>query len=366
MFDIFTDYTLRTVALGAGLIGIVSGSLGTYALLRRQSLLGDAISHAALPGIVAAFVLTGSKAPFVLILGAALAGFAATLCIMAVIRATRVKMDAALALVLSVFFGGGLVLLTWLQRRPDASQAGLDTYLFGQAAALVERDVLTIAVLGAAALVVAVAFWKELKLLSFDPDYAATLGLRVRALEVLLTGLLVVAIVIGLQAVGVVLMTAMVVAPAAAARQWTDALGAMMVIAAGIGALGGVTGAVLSAQTPRLPTGPTIVVCLTVLVVVSLLFAPRRGLVARRILERGRSERLRLNAVLAGLDALAQEHEGAAHGHSAATLRLAGGPAVDRRLAELERRGWAMRTGDDEWAVTEAGREEASRMEERL
>jgi manganese/zinc/iron transport system permease protein len=366
VFEIFTDYTLRTVALGAGLIGVVSGSLGTYAVLRRQSLLGDAISHAALPGIAAAFVLTGSKAPFVLVLGAAIAGFAGTLCIMAVVRATRVKTDAALALVLSVFFGGGLVLLTWIQRKPDASQAGLDTYLFGQAAALVQRDVVTIAILGLAALAVALFFWKELKLISFDPDYAATLGLRVRALDVLLTGLLVVAIVIGLQAVGVVLMTAMVVAPAAAARQWTDALGPMMAIAAGIGALGGVTGAILSAQTARLPTGPTIVVSLTVLVVLSLLLAPRRGLLARRLLERGRAESLRLHAVLAGLEALAREHGGAAHGHPAATLRLAGGPAADRRLAELERRGWAMRTADDEWAVTEAGRAEAARMEERV
>ncbi|HEX2506090.1 MAG TPA: iron chelate uptake ABC transporter family permease subunit [Gaiellaceae bacterium] len=362
MFDLFTDYTLRTIALGAGLIGIVSGSLGTYAVLRGQSLLGDAISHAALPGIVAAYILTGSKAPITLILGAALAGFAGTLCIMAIVRTTRVKLDSALALILSVFFGTGLVLLTWLQRQPDASQAGLDRYLFGQAAAVVERDVVTVAALGLAALAVAFLFWKELKLLSFDHDYAAALGLRVRALDILLTGLLVVAIVIGLQAVGVVLMTAMVVAPAAAARQWTDALGPMMLIAAGFGALGGVTGAVLSAQTARLPTGPTIVVCLTVLVGVSLLFAPRRGLVARRLVERGRAERLRLHAVLAGLDALAREHGGAAHGHPAATLRLAGGRAVDRRLAELERRGWARQIGSDEWVVTQAGREEAARI----
>ncbi|MBD0338755.1 MAG: metal ABC transporter permease [Thermoleophilia bacterium] len=362
--ELFTDYTLRTIALGAALIGIVSGSLGTYAVLRRQSLLGDTISHAALPGIAAAFVLTGSKASIVLVAGAAAAGFAATLCVFAIVRTTRVKLDAALALVLSVFFGAGLVLLTWIQSRPDARQAGLDTYLFGQAAALVQRDVVSIAALGAAALLVALAFWKELKLLSFDPDFAATLGLRIRALDVLLTGLLVVAIVIGLQAVGVVLMTAMVVPPPAAARQWTDRLGAMMVIAAAIGALAGIGGAVLSAQAEHLPTGPTIVVCLTALVLVSILFAPRRGLVARRWLERGRARRLRLQAVLGGLEALAREHEGGAHGHSAAVLRLAGGARVEEQLEELRRRGLAERLGEDEWAVTRAGREEAQRLED--
>src|ERR687892_2013479 len=106
--DLFSDYTLRTVALGAAVIGIVSGALGSYAVLRRQSLLGDTISHAALPGIAIAFVLTGSKATLTLTLGAALAGFAATLCVMAVVRTTRVKVDSALALVLSVFFGVGL------------------------------------------------------------------------------------------------------------------------------------------------------------------------------------------------------------------------------------------------------------------
>ena len=231
--DLFLDHTVRTVALGAALVGIVAGALGTFAVLRRQSLLGDAMSHAALPGIALGFLLTQSKEPIVLLAGAALAGWVGTFLVTAIVRTTRVKYDAALGIVLSVFFGVGLVLLTLLQRRPDASQAGLDTFLFGQAAALLERDVVTMAVLGAVVLGVTAALWKELKLLTFDPDFAATLGFRVRALDALLTGLLVVAIAVGLQTVGVVLMAAMVVAPAAAARQWTDRLGVMTVLAGG-------------------------------------------------------------------------------------------------------------------------------------
>ena len=354
--ELFSDYTLRTIALGAALIGIVSGSLGTFAVLRRQSLLGDTISHAALPGLALAFVLTGTKAPAALLAGAALAGFAATLCVLAIVRTTRVKTDAALALVLAVFFGFGLMLLTWIQGRPDARQAGLDTYLFGQAAALVRRDVVTIGLLGGVSLLVMLAFWKELKLLSFDADYGATLGLRMRAYEVLVTALLVAAIAIGLQAVGVVLMTAMIVAPAAAARQWTDVLGATAALAGAIGALAGVSGAIVSAQTQRLPTGPTIVVCLTVAVVVSLLFAPRHGLLSRTVADRRRAARLRVGAVLEGLEALAREHEGEARAHPAAVLRLAGGGDVEPSLAELERRGWARRSDGGDWALTEAGR----------
>ena len=360
MPEIFSDYTLRTVALGATLLGVVSGSLGTYAVLRRQSLLGDAISHAALPGIALAFLLTGSKASLVLTIGAALAGFVGTLVIMAIVGTTRIKYDAALGLVLSVFFGAGLVLLTWIQQRSDARQAGLDTYLFGQAAALLQRDLVTIALLGGAALALALAFWKELKLLCFDPDFGATLGLRMRAFDVLLTALLVVAIVIGLQTVGVVLMSAMVVAPAAAARQWTDRLAVMMLVAAAFGALGGAAGAVISAEASRMPAGPTIVLCLTALVVASLLFAPRRGLLWRRVGERRRAAALRVSSVLGSLHALYDEHDEREHAHSTAVIALASGGAADESLAELERRGWARRVGDD-WTLTDAGHAEAER-----
>lgn len=363
MLDVFTDYTLRTVALGAIALGLVSGALGVYAVLRRQALLGDAISHAALPGIALAYLVTGNKGSVALTTGAALAGFAATLAVMAIVRATRVKSDAALGLVLSVFFGFGLVLLTWLQGRPDAGQAGLDTYLFGQAATLVERDVVLTALVGGVALVIAALLWKELKLLCFDADFAAAAGFPIRALDVIVTALLVVAISIGLQTVGVVLMSAMVVAPAAAARQWTDRLGTMMLVAAALGALGGAVGALVSAEAARTPTGPAIVLALTAIVVVSLLFAPRRGLLFQRFRARRRAADLRLGAVLGGLDALAREHAGDERAHAAAVVSMLAGADARGQLAELERRGWAHRVGEEEWALTRSGRDEAERRD---
>ncbi len=277
--DLVNDYTLRTVALGAAVVGIVAGALGCFAVLRRQALVGDAMSHAALPGIALAYMITGTKDNLVLLVGAAIAGWIATLAVMGIVRSSRVKFDSALGLVLSVFFGFGLMLLTYIQRQPDASQAGLDKFLFGQAATLVEDDVKTMAMLGGIAIVVMLVLWKEFKLLSFDFDFAATIGYPVRVLDVLLTTLIVIAIVVGLQAVGVVLMSAMIVAPAAASRQWTNRLGVMVLLAAFFGALAGVVGATLSSTVPRLPTGPTIVVCVTAIVFISFLFAPNRGLV---------------------------------------------------------------------------------------
>ncbi len=360
LHDLLFDYTVRTVAIGAAALGAVSGALGSFAVLRRQALLGDAISHAALPGIALAFLLTGSKATLVLVLGAAFAGWVGTLGVMAVVRETRISEDAALGVVLSVFFGAGLVLLTFVQRRPTAAQAGLDTFLFGQAATLVARDVAVIAGLGTVAIGVMLLLWKEFKLLSFDREFGAALGFPMQRVDVVLTSVLVLAIVIGLQTVGVVLMSAMIVAPAAAARQWTDHLGRMVFLAGVFGAGAGVLGSLVSSSAGGLPTGPTIVLTVSAIVALSLAFAPSRGLVWDAI-RRGRNRRrLRTDRVLEDLAALARQHPGEDHGHPVEVLMARGGArsAVVRSLEELEEAGLAKRASGG-WTVTDRGRTEA-------
>ena len=357
------NYTLRTVAMGSAILGLVSGALGTYAVLRKQSLLGDAISHAALPGIALAFLLTGSKAPLVLILGAAVAGWIGTLFVMAIVNATRLKSDSALGLVLSVFFGFGLMLLTFIQKLPNANQAGLDTFLFGQAATVLKRDVVTMAALGVIALFVMVLFWKEFKLLSFDRDFGASLGFPMRVLDLLLTTLIVIAIVLGLQTVGVVLMSAMIVAPAAAARQWTDRMGVMVLLSMLFGAIAGVSGTLISNTTDRLPVGPIIVLCVSAIVVISMTLAPNRGLLWNWIRQQHNRRQLRDELVLSDLYMLVSQHETLEHTHSVAALEAmsVGNVGVRRCLAELETRGWARRVGD-EWTLTPKGIAEAERL----
>ena len=366
--DLLFDYTLRTVALGAMVLGVVSGSLGSFAVLRKQSLLGDAMSHAALPGIVLAFILTRSKLSIVLLLGAIVAGWVATLIMTNIVRYSRIKQDSALGLVLSVFFGFGLMLLTFVQRIPDATQAGLSSYLFGQAAALLERDVITMAILGSVALLLMVLFWKEFKLLSFDPDFGASLGFPMRLVDILLTTTLVIAIVVGLQAVGVVLMSAMVVAPAAAARQWTDRLSVMVLLAALFGAIAGVTGALVSSTGAGIATGPTIVLAISVIVLLSLLFASNRGLVWQWVRRQQNRRRLRVEAVLANLYTLAVQHEDRTHAHDIAVLRAmnAGRGGVEHTLQQLQERGLVTERSTGHWALTPAGLEEAQRLHEAL
>jgi manganese/zinc/iron transport system permease protein len=295
----FDSSAVRTVSAGLAVLGAVAGVIGTFAVVRRQSLQGDAISHAALPGVALAF-LFGGREPVVLLLGAAAAGWVAMTLVGGIVRQSRVPFDAALAGALAVFFGFGLVVITYMQklgnRRPDGAfeawlkpqladlaQHPLDRYLFGQAAYIREPDVWLLAAVGGGAVLLAGLFWKEFKLVSFDRDFAASLGYPTRWLDVLLTPLIVTAVVLGLRSVGVVLMSALIVAPATAARQWTDRLGRMAALAAGFGAAAGVAGVVLShvlsEERKAVPTGPAVVLCATAFVLVSLVFGAKRGLV---------------------------------------------------------------------------------------
>jgi manganese/zinc/iron transport system permease protein len=258
-------------------------------------------------------------------------------------RYTRVKEDNALGLVLSVFFGFGLMLLTYTQSLPDSRQAGLDTFLFGQAATLVVRDVLTMSGLGVVAIWPIVVFWKEFKLLSaFDREFAASLGLPVAALDVVLTTLLVIAIVIGLQAVGVVLMSAMVVAPAAAARQWTDRLGVMVALSAFFGAISGLVGALISSTGAGLSTGPLVVLTASVIVLFSMFLAPNRGLFWGWARQQRNRRQLRLEGVLADLFLIGSQHGDVQHAHSVQALRAmsAGRGSVQNSLLRLKEQGW--------------------------
>ena len=287
---------LWTVAAGTAGLGLVAGSIGSFAVLRRQSLQGDMVSHAALPGLGIAFLL-GAREPVYLILGGAVAGWLAMMIVGFIQRRSRIPFDAALGGALAIFFGFGLVLMSYIQRQPGAASHPLDRYLFGQAALLRDEDLRVIGYLGAAALAILVAFWKEFKLLSFDPDYAASLGFPIRAFDLLLTTLTVTAVVIGLKAVGVVLMTALLIAPAAAARQWTNRLGGVVLIAGLFGALSGIGGTIASHLAGRgVPTGPTIVLAATAIVIFSLFFGRVRGLARSSLPSADSGSRLNGNA----------------------------------------------------------------------
>lgn len=289
MLELLTDHTFRTVFLGTAGIGAVSGAVGCFAYLRRQSLIGDVVAHSSLLGIMLFFLISylitgeGNKSLQVLIPGALVAGTAALLLTRWIIQETRLKPDSGLGVMLAIFFGSGILLLRWVQRATPniPGKRGLENYLFGMAAAMTESDLWMIGILGTSTIALMLLVWKEFKVFTFDPVFAQSLGLNPSWLDTLLLMMMVIGIVIGIQSVGVVLMIALLVTPASSARQWTGSLGAMVGLAAFFGALSGGVGSLISFNWPDMPTGPVIVLVATIVFLISLIFAPQRGLVYR-------------------------------------------------------------------------------------
>ncbi|WOD44794.1 metal ABC transporter permease [Hwangdonia lutea] len=350
---VFSDYTLRTITLGTAILGAVTGMLGSFAVLRKQSLLGDAISHAALPGIALAFLITGAKDSNTLLLGALVSGLIGTFWIRGIITKTHLKSDTALGLILSLFFGFGMLLLTFIQKQPNANQAGLDKYLFGQAATLVVSDVWLMAIVTGICLMVLLLFWKEFKILLFDADYTKTLGFNTKFIDVLITTFIVLAIVLGLQTVGVVLMSALLLAPAAAARQWTNSLSTMILLAAVFGAFSGVFGTAISASQNNLSTGPIIVLVAAVFVVFSFVFSPSRGLLFKQIRFIKNRRDLELNKTLAFMYHIAETHENISHPHAIKILNNFQG-YTRGSLQKLVKKNYVKLDGNM-WSLTEEG-----------
>ncbi len=355
-------YTDAVVATGAAVLGLLAGVIGVLAVLRQRALVGDALSHAALPGVAIAFLLVGAKDASSLLVGAALAGLVGAVTIVAIERTSRIRPDAAIGVVLSGFFSVGIVLLTHIASTDNANQAGLQDYLFGQAAGLVERDVTIFAVLTAATLLLVALAYRPLKTTLFDAGFAGTLGLPVRALELAMTALLVVAVVVGLRTVGAILMVAMIVVPAAAARQFTVRLAPMLALAGAIGAGVGVAGSLVSTGT-QTPTGPVIVLIGVTIVILALALAPGRGIVWRsRKLRRDRRRLLVENVLL--------DLETALHAGPPPTAdelsRASGRPprALVRALRDLDRAGLLEREGD-RLHLSEAGAAAAHSLLER-
>nr|WP_206697269.1 metal ABC transporter permease [Microbacterium aquimaris] len=277
------------VFFGTMTIGLVAGALGTFAYLRKQSLISDVVSHAALPGTLLAFLAavvvfgTDGRNMIGLILGAVIVGTIAALLANAITRTSKIRIDTAMAVSLTIFFGVGMLLLRIVSNGSFPGKGGIQDYLFGNASVITIADLATSIGVGAIALLLMIVFWKEFALRTFDPDHATVLGFAPRVIDALMFTTIVIATVIGVKAVGLVLMVAFVVTPPAAARQWTRTLPGMVMVSAGIGAVGSGLGAYLSVALGRIPTGPLIVLTLFAIFVFSMLFSPRRSIVLRAI-----------------------------------------------------------------------------------
>lgn len=306
----------NNVLLGATLLGCAAGVVGAFAMLRKRALMTDALAHATLPGIAAAFLLadalgyTAKSLPLLLI-GAAVTGVLGVFGVHLIVTRTRLRQDAAIGIVLSVFFGVGVVFLSAVPLLTTTPAGGLNSFIYGQAAALQRAEVWTIGAIGAATTLTAFALHKPLALLCFNDSFAQSIGWPTRKLDLALMGLIVLVTIAGLQSVGLIMVVALLIIPPAAARFWTDRLGVMLIIGMLLGGLTGYCGAAISAFVPNTPAGAVIVLTGGVFFLFSMLFAPRRGVFAETF------RRVRLHLRIASdhmLESLHEHHE--AHPHS--------------------------------------------------
>ena len=364
------DHNTRVVVLGTMLLGLAAGLIGTFMLLRKRALMADALSHATLPGIGVAFIVmaaAGGDGKYLpgLLAGALISGVLGVGCILLIRGLTRLKEDAALGVVLSVFFGLGIALLGMIQKMGTGHAAGLESFIYGKTASMLTSDATMIAMVAGVVAIGCALLLKEFALLCFDQGYARSQGWPVVLLDVVMMSLVVAVTVIGLQAVGLILIIALLVIPPAAARFWTDHLFRMLLVAAAIGAVSALVGALLSALAKGLPAGPTIVVVAGMAFLFSMIMGPTRGLLVRW------RERRRLGLKVARQHLLRAMFEST----EPAPAETAGIPferLLEQRswsvrqlhgeLAAAGRAGLARAVAAGQWQLTEAGLAEARRL----
>lgn len=297
-FFSFRDPSVRYAVLASIMLGTCSGLLGSFIVVRKLSLMGDTLSHAVLPGVALGFLWTMSKNPWAIFIGATIAGLLGTVVVHWIHTTTHIKEDSAMGMVLSGFYAIGICLHTMIQHLPSGNKAGLDKFMFGQAAALSEGDLVMIAVVTGVSLLLICLFYKEFLVTSFDNAFASSIGMPAKFFHYQLMLLLAFAVVVGLQAVGIVLVSAMLITPAATAYLLTDRMHYMLVLASIFGMLSGISGAFFSYLGNSLPTGPFMIVGASTLFALALLFGPRYGIVPRWLRNLDRNKRIQIENTL--------------------------------------------------------------------
>jgi len=363
-FFSFSDASIVSVTVGAILLTASSAVVGTFTFLKKKALVGDAVAHSVLPGICMAFIISGNKNPLVLLIGAFITGWLSLVIIDGITKKSKIKEDSAIALILSVFFGVGILMLTNIQHSGNAAQTGLDSFLFGKAAALVGNDVITFGVVAVILMLTVTLFFKELKLISFDSNFAKALGIPVKAIDLLLTTLTVLAVVTGIQAVGVILMAAMLITPAAAARFWTNDVKKMTFLAAILGATAGLAGAYVSYAAPAMPTGPWIVLIISAIALFSFFFAPQKGVVSRMYVQRKMQHLMMDENLLKSLFHLGEKDDDLFKGRTIDEIlskRYFPKKKLKETLTRLKRQGFLI-SKHSSWSFTEIGKQKGQRV----
>jgi manganese/zinc/iron transport system permease protein len=266
------------ILISALFLSISSSILGSILFHRRQALVGDVIAHSVLPGVCIAYLLFQGKNLFWFLAGGSSTAFLATYFIQYLHRKKVLSEDVLLASTLSVFFGIGVLLLSYIQQLPWGNQSGIDRFIFGQASTLSSLDAQVIAIISIVVLVLFISSFRAIKVWVFDAQFASTLNFPFKMLEGIFVVLLCVLAMAGLQSVGIVLMSAMFVLPPSIAYFWKRSFVGGIVAASFVSFLASAIGIMLSLIIPHIPTGPAIVVSLFVMLIISVAFGKYNSL----------------------------------------------------------------------------------------
>lgn len=348
IFFLFSDPMIRNVVLGVVLLALCSAIVGCYTFLQKRALVGDVISHSLFPGVCLGFLLAGEKDPFIILICSFVTGWLSIVLVDWIVSKSKISEDTALALVLSVFFAIGTVMISMIQRMDSVvNKSGLNHFLFGSAISISTADVYTFGTVAIVLILFAIIFHKAFYLIIFDPNYAKSIGFPVRSLQLLLTSMTVFAVVIGIQAVGVVLMSAMLITPAAAARFWTQKLRNMFVLAGLFGVFSAIMGAYISFDTLS-PTGPWAVMVMSCIAIFSFLMAPQKGILFRLYNQKQFKKKIRNENILKAIYQLNETTDNMYQGLDVEEIRQKRSfdqHELKKGLASLKQEGYVLKTG---------------------
>lgn len=380
-FIFFTDAVLRGPTIGCMLMCLASALVGVIVFLRKQSLLGEALSHTAYPGVVLGVIIAGSlslndtyetEIALLILFGAFFSALLGLRVIQLLTSKLKIRSDSALCFALSGFFGIGITLASHVQFSHPALYRQIQAYLYGQAATMSDIHIVVYGILSLVVLLILWIFYKEIQVILFNTEYAKSLNIHVEMIDGLIFLLTVLSVVIGIRSVGVVLMSAMLIAPAVAARQYTNKLHLMLFLAAFVGVVSAFFGNYFSVELSQhfalqypleyiaLPTGPMIVLVASIVCLLSLLFSPERGLIPRLV----RIARFRYKCMQ---ENLLKEIWRCGEGHNVSFEYMVEYQEVSRLylrliVLSLVHNGWLDKTGPNTYKLTHDGSKWAAQI----
>lgn len=361
-FFSFQDSSLNTVLVGTILLGLTAGIVGVLVVLNKKALMVDAISHSVLPGICLGFMLSGVKNPFYIVGGGILAGTAAVFLIDWIIKKSRIKTDASIAITLSFMFSLGVVLLNIIQDSGNSNQSGLTDFLFGKAATIVREDLVLFGALSLLVILTVPIFYRQFKISLFNSEFAASIGVNQNFVKTLISTLIIITTAIGIQTVGIILMSALIITPAATSFFWTNSFKKAFFISGTVAILSSLIGVFISFTSPKMPTGPWIIVVLSVIALSSAFLSPKGIVIKRLRLARNRRKIISDN-LLKAVYKLNKKHKSTS-GHTEEQIQtnhFFNANDLKKGLSILQKKSWILKAGDH-WVLTDTGKQEAKRI----